>query len=237
MPITIDLAVAKTHKSASRQSGDTVELVERPAGGFSVVVVDGQGSGAPAKSLSLRLAGHATRLLNEGVRDGAAARAIHDFLFALRSGRVSAALDIISVDLSTSSVLFTRNSEVPMLLRQNGQFELIQESAGRIGVYRHTRPRVLEYPATPGLLAILVTDGVIGAGARWGTRFDLLGEVEPIVRPEACAEQIADGLLQAAMDADHGRPQDDMSVVVLMLGPAVSSQPVRRLAVSIPLVG
>ncbi len=237
MPVTIDLAVAKTHKSASRQSGDTVELVERPAGGFSVVVVDGQGSGAPAKSLSLRLAGHATRLLNEGVRDGAAARAIHDFLFALRSGRVSAALDIISVDLSTSSVLFTRNSEVPMLLRQNGQFELIQESAGRIGVYRHTRPRVLEYPANPGLLAILVTDGVIGAGARWGKRFDLLGEVEPIVRPEACAEQIADGLLQAAMDADHGRPQDDMSVVVLMLGPAVSSQPVRRLAVSIPLIG
>ncbi|HEU4793263.1 MAG TPA: PP2C family protein-serine/threonine phosphatase [Nitrolancea sp.] len=237
MPVTIDLAVAKTHKSASRQSGDTVELVERPAGGFSVVVVDGQGSGAPAKSLSLRLAGHATRLLNEGVRDGAAARAIHDFLFALRSGRVSAALDIISVDLSTSSVLFTRNSEVPMLLRQNGQFELIQESAGRIGVYRHTRPRVLEYPATPGLLAILVTDGVIGAGARWGTRFDLLGEVESIVRPEATAEQIASGLLQAAMDADHGRPQDDMSVVVLLLGPAVSSQPVRRLAVSIPLIG
>lgn len=237
MPVTIDLAVAKTHKSASRQSGDTVELVERPAGGFSVVVIDGQGSGAPAKSLSLRLAGHATRLLNEGVRDGAAARAIHDFLFALRTGRVSAALDIISVDLSTASVLFTRNSEVPMLLRQNGQFELIQESAGRIGVYRHTRPRVLEYPATPGLLAVLVTDGVIGAGARWGTRFDLLGEVESIVRPEATAEQIASGLLQAAMDADHGRPQDDMSVVVLLLGPAVSSQPVRRLAVSIPLIG
>lgn len=236
MPVTIDLAVAKTHKSASRESGDTVELVERPAGGCSVVVVDGQGSGAPAKSLSLRLAGHATRLLNEGVRDGAAARAIHDFLFAFRGGRVSAALDIISVDLSSASVLFTRNSEVPMLLRQNSRLELIQESAGRIGVYRHTRPCILEYPAVPGLLAILVTDGVAGAGVRWGTRFDLLAEAEAIIQTEASAEQIAEGLLNAAMEADHGRPQDDMSVVVLLLGPAVSSQPVRRMAVSIPLI-
>lgn len=234
MPVTIDLAVAKTHKYASRESGDTVELVERPAGGLSVVVIDGQGSGAPAKTLSLRLTGHAVRLLNEGVRDGAAARAIHDFLFAFRGGRVSAAVDIVSVDLSSDSVLLTRNSEVPMLLRRNGQFELINESAGRIGVYRHTRPRILEYPADPGLLAIIVTDGVYGAGTRWGTRFDLLGVADSIVRTEASAEQIAGGLLQAAMDADHGRPHDDMSVVVLLLGPAVSTQPVRRLAVSIP---
>lgn len=235
MPVTIDLAVAKTHKSASRESGDTVELVERPAGGFSAVVIDGQGSGSAAKSLSLRLAGHATRLLNEGVRDGAAARAIHDFLFAFRGGRVSAAVDILSIDLSSTSVLFTRNSEVPMLLRQNGRFELIEESSGRIGIYRHTRPCILEYPAVPGLLAILVTDGVIGAGSRWGTRFDLLGAAESVARKEASAEQIADGLLQSAMDADHGRPHDDMSVVVLRLGPAVSSQPVRRLAISVPL--
>ena len=236
MPFTIDLAVAKTHKSASRESGDTVELVERPAGGLSVVVIDGQGSGAPAKSLSLLLAGHATRLLNEGVRDGAAARAIHDFLYALRGGRVSAALDIISVDLSSNSVLFTRNSEVPMLLRQDERFALISESAGRIGIYRHTRPRVLEYPAAPGFLAILVTDGVIDAGARWGTRIDLVGVAESIVRTEAGAEQIANSVLRAAMEADHGRLQDDMSVAVLQLGPASRSQPIRRLTVSVPFM-
>lgn len=234
MPVTIDLAVTKTHKAASRESGDTVELVERPMGGISAVVVDGQGSGAPAKSLSLLLAGHAIRLLNEGVRDGAVARATQDFLFALRGGRVSAALDIISVDLASGSVLFTRNSEVPMLLRQDDRFMVIGESGGRIGIYRRTRPRVLEFPAVAGLLAILVTDGVIEAGARWGERIDLLSVAESMVGTEASAERIADGMLKAAMDADHGRPQDDMSVVVLRLSPPVSLQPVRRLAVSIP---
>ena len=43
--LTIDVAIAKTHKYASRDSGDTAEVVERPGGGLTLLVVDGQGSG------------------------------------------------------------------------------------------------------------------------------------------------------------------------------------------------
>jgi hypothetical protein len=39
--IDIQIAVAKTNKYASTESGDTVEVVERPHGGFSVVLADG----------------------------------------------------------------------------------------------------------------------------------------------------------------------------------------------------
>ncbi|MBX6341209.1 MAG: serine/threonine-protein phosphatase, partial [Thermomicrobiaceae bacterium] len=88
MPLVIDAAVSKTHKYALRESGDTVEVVERPGGGFSLVIVDGQGSGAAAKLLSLLVAGRAVGLLSEGVRDGAAARAAHDYLYATRGGKV-----------------------------------------------------------------------------------------------------------------------------------------------------
>lgn len=235
MPVTIELAIAKTHKFASRESGDSAEVVERPGGGFSVVVVDGQGSGAAAKLLSLLVAGRAVGLLNEGVRDGAAARATHDFLYAHRGGRVSAALDIVSVDLASKSVLFTRNSEVPMLLRQDGEFRVIAESGGRVGLYRHTRPRVLEFPVEPGLLAILVTDGVAQAGTRHGSPIDLVEVAGRVAEDGATAQQIADGMLGVAIAADKGRPGDDMTVVVLRLGAATDAQPVRRLTVSVPL--
>src|SRR3954451_11112846 len=108
LDFSIDIATAKTNKYASRDSGDTVELAERPGGGLSVVIVDGQGSGLAAKTLSMQLTSKAVSLLKEGVRDGAAARAVHDSLFAFRHGQVSAALDILSVDLKTRSVLVTR---------------------------------------------------------------------------------------------------------------------------------
>lgn len=235
VPLSIRLAVAKTHKYASRESGDTVEVMERPGGGFSVVVVDGQGSGAGAKRLSLIVAGRAVSLLHEGVRDGAAARAVHDYLFALRDGKVSAALDIVSVDLASGSVVFTRNSEMPMLLGRAGELTYIDESGGRIGIRRYTRPQVLQFPAEDGLLAILVTDGIIGAGSRYGARFDLKAAAERLEESIADTQSFADAILSEAMAADRGRPTDDMTVVVLQLGPGVSEQPVRRFAISIPL--
>lgn len=235
MPVTIDLAVAKTHKYASRESGDTVEFIERPRGGISTVIVDGQGSGQSAKTLSLLVAGRAVSMLNEGVRDGAAARATQDFLFAQRSGRVSAALDIISVDLSTRSVLFTRNSEVPMVLVQDGSAQEVVDSGGRIGLYHLTRPRVLEFPCDEGLGAVIVTDGVAGAGERTGCVLDLRATVEACFVAEHETQAIADRLLECAIEADGGRPRDDMTVLVLKLGPAASSQPIRRMNYSMPI--
>ncbi|MDI3341101.1 MAG: SpoIIE family protein phosphatase [Sphaerobacter sp.] len=235
MPILFELAVAKTHKFGTHDSGDTVELVERPGGGFSAVVVDGQGSGAAAKRLSLQVAGAVVRLLNEGVRDGAAARAAHDFLVTMRGGRVSAALDILSVDLTSRSVVVTRNSGVPMLLGREGDLVAVAESGERIGIYRHTRPLVLEYPVEPGLTAILVTDGVIGAGTRRGRPLDLVAAADVVVSTDRSAQEIADGLLDAALAADDGHPGDDMTVVALRLRAVEQTGAIRRVVMTVPL--
>ena len=76
----IEIGVAKVPKDATSESGDTVEVIERPHGGVSVVLVDGQTSGRGAKMVSNIVARKAVSLLGEGVRDGAAARAAHDYL-------------------------------------------------------------------------------------------------------------------------------------------------------------
>ena len=77
----IQFAVSKISKWASRESGDTLEMIERPHGGLSMVLVDGQMSGRSAKAISNVVARKAIQLLGEGVRDGAAARAAHDYLY------------------------------------------------------------------------------------------------------------------------------------------------------------
>src|SRR5512139_23869 len=101
----LDVAVAKTRKYATPESGDTIEMIERPLGGLSLVVVDGQRSGRSAKAISNIVARKAISLLADGVRDGAAARAAHDYLRTIRAGQVSATLDIVSVDLATRTVV------------------------------------------------------------------------------------------------------------------------------------
>jgi len=232
--LSIEIAVAKTHKYASRDSGDTAETVERPTGGVSMVLVDGQGSGHAAKSLSMMVSSKAVSLLKEGVRDGAIARATHDFLHAYRHGRVSATLDIVSVDLASQTILVTRNSSTPYLVRRNGAFELLDSTSGPIGLYRHTRPTIDQYPIDAGLTVVIFSDGIVHAGRRVNQPFDALKCVRESFSPDALAPELADGVLEAAIAVDSGRPNDDMTVAAVTIVPVEAEPPVRTIRVSIP---
>ncbi len=237
MALAIDVAIAKTNKYASRESGDTAELVERPGGGFSVVTVDGQGSGRAAKSLSLLVTSKAVALLKEGVRDGAGARAAHDHLFAYRHGRVSATLDIVSADLSSGTVVVTRNAGTPMIVGRSGVYEAVPGGSGPIGLYHLTRPAVTQLPITAGLQIVLCTDGVVMAGERSGPhgRFDIASFARVTFTDGMGAEELTDCLLQEAIRRDEDRPSDDMTVVALALREHTETTIVRRLAAFMPL--
>jgi serine phosphatase RsbU (regulator of sigma subunit) len=229
--LAIEIAIAKTHKYASRDSGDTAETVERPTGGMSVILVDGQGSGAAAKTLSMMVSSKTVALLKEGVRDGVAARGSHDFLHAYRHGRVSATLDIVSVDLASSTLVMTRNSPVPYVVGR------IESRTGPIGPHRHTRPAVDQYPIRPGLRVIVFTDGLVTAGGSASATFDPAAFVNEHCAPASSAHELADRLLEAAIAADQGRPRDDMTVVAVTIDEAPDVQPIRRLRVSLPVAG
>src|SRR4030042_3200651 len=114
----IRLAVAKINKYATSDSGDSVEVVERPNGGISVGMADGQSSGKGAKQISFLVVRKLISLLSEGVRDGAAARAASDYLFTERKGKVSATLNIVSIDMQTATMVITRNNPMPVLVME-----------------------------------------------------------------------------------------------------------------------
>lgn len=230
------LAAAKTNHYATRESGDTVELVERPDGGFTMVLVDGQGHGMPAKLLSLQLTAKAVSLIKEGVRDGAVARAVSDYLHAYRGGRVSATLDLLSLDLHAAAVLVTRNAEVSGILRRGGQFSALTMTAGPLGVTRHSRPTVWRHEMEAGLAVVLYTDGIARAGARFGAVLDPVADLADLNDPDAPAQVLADRLLTAAVAADHGRPHDDMTAIALTISARDETTVVRRLTADVPLV-
>lgn len=234
--LTIDVAVAKTHKYASRESGDTVELVERPGGGVSMVMIDGQGSGRAAKTLSLMLSARAVGMIKDGVRDGAVARATHDFLFAFRHGQVSATLDIVSVDLQTKEVIITRNADSPMLLRKDGEISVVPMNSGPIGRTKFTKPAVQSFPAEDGVIIVLFTDGVTHSGLR-----QQLGAIEyqtlaeDVLSNGYSAQEIADKVLEYARERDNNRPGDDTAVIVVAVGKEVAQMAVRRLQARFPV--
>jgi len=241
--VEVQVAVSKAAKYASSDSGDTVEMIERPHGGLSFVVVDGQRSGRSAKAISNLVARKAISLLAEGVRDGAAARAAHDYLYTSRGGKVQATLNILSVDMVSRTIVLSRNSHCPILIVTGQGLRVLDEPSQPVGVHRGTKPLVTELPLEAPTTVVLFTDGLLDAGQRYGRSLDIPATVQTLCTAQACdAQSIADQLLDQALQLDQGRATDDTTVLVLTVrarqhdlpGP-FSGAEVRRLALTFPL--
>ena len=231
----VQIAVSKIRKYATSDSGDTVEVVERPKGGLSVVMADGQSSGRGAKWISTLVVRKVISLLAEGVRDGAAARAASDYLFTERRGKVLATLNILSVDLQTKTLVITRNNPAAVLLAHDAEVDCLEEPSLPIGIYRDTRPLIHELPLSIGLTAVAYTDGLVHAGSRTGKTLDIQESLKASLAGESISSQeIADSLLAKAVELDQGRPVDDISVAVLRVSSRAGDE-VRRLHVRLPI--
>ena len=231
----IKIAVSKIKKYATRTSGDTVEIIERPNGGVSVVMADGQSSGRGAKWVSSFVVRKVIALLAEGVRDGAAARAASDALYTERSGRVSATLNMLSADLETNTLVITRNNPAPVLIAQDDVLKRLDEPCKPIGLYRGTRPIITQLDLQVGLTIVVYTDGITHAGKRIGQPLDAEECLQVMLEDdEPTAQEIADSLLEYALKLDQGRPVDDTSVVVLRVLPGEDNL-IRRMTVELPV--
>lgn len=234
--LELHVGAAKVAKYATGESGDTVEMIERPQGGISLAMVDGQRSGRAAKLISNLVARKAVSLLAEGVRDGAVARAAHDYLRAHRQGKVSAELSIVSLDLVTRTIVVSRNTHCPVLLLNPSGLHRLDAPSEPIGVHGGTKPVISEVPVAADTWVVAFTDGVLHAGRRVGQPFDVADVMLPFVADRAGdAPALADAILARAIELDHGRPQDDMTVLVLGVVGNQNRDGARRMTVRFPL--
>ena len=235
MVLECRIGIAKIKKYATSTSGDTVEVIERPNGGLSVVMADGQSSGKGAKWVSSFVVRKVISLLAEGVRDGAAARAASDALYTERGGRVSATLNVLSLDKQTDTLVITRNNPAPAILVREDRIVYLNETCKPVGLYRGTRPSITEISVEANLSVVMYTDGIVHAGSRYGQSMDVITCIQALLDEEDPTPQVlADALLSYALTLEQGRPSDDISVVVLRVVPGTGDL-IRRMSVRLPL--
>ena len=231
----VQIAVAKVNKYAISESGDTLEVVERPNGGLSVVLADGQTSGRGAKAVSQMVVRRVIGLLAEGVRDGAAARAASDALFTEKQGKVISTLNIASVDLHSGTIVLTRNNPAPIFISRGELIDRMDDESTPLGTSRNVRPLITEIAIEPGLMIIIYTDGLTHAGKRRGIPMDVGETIRSILDDQDPSPQgLADSLLAQAVSLDENRPADDISVLVLKVIARVGDN-VRRMTVRLPI--
>jgi serine phosphatase RsbU (regulator of sigma subunit) len=233
--VEIQIAVSKVNKYGSEESGDSLEVVERPSGGVSVVLADGRFSGKEAKAISTLVVRRIISLLAEGVRDGAAARAASDALYTERMGLASAFLTVLSADLQTDTIVITRNSTTPVFVCQREQIECLTSESLAIGTSRNLHPAISEIQLEAGTTVVVYTDGLSNAGARSGEVLDVCMLIESMLEDQdPDPQEIADTILAEGIRLDQGRPNEDMSVVVLRVS-GDHRDDIRRMTVRIPV--
>lgn len=231
----IQIAVAKINKYAVSESGDTLEVIERPTGGLSVVLADGQTSGRGAKAVSMMVVRKVISLIADGVRDGAAARAASDALFAERAGKVTCTLNIASVDLHSKTIVLARNNPAPMFICRGETIDAHTEESISLGTSRNVRPVITELNIEADLTVVIFSDGISHAGERRGTPMDIRQTIRSVIEDQdPSPQELADTLLTQAMRLDDNRPADDISVLVLRVSPR-NGDDVRRMTVRLPI--
>ncbi len=231
----VQIAVAKINKYATAESGDTLEVVERPNGGLSVVLADGQTSGLGAKAVSMMVVRRVIGLLAEGVRDGAAARAASDALFTEKKGKVICTLNIASVDLHSGTIVLTRNNPAPIFICRGDKADCLGAESVPLGTSRDVRPVITELEVEAGTTVVIYTDGLMNAGIRRGHSMDVCEVIRSLLdEQEPTPQELADSLLSYAVKLDEGRPADDISVLVLKVVPR-GGDDVRRMTVRLPI--
>lgn len=231
----IKIGIAKINKYAMAECGDSVDVTERPSGGISAVLADGQGSGKAAKITSTLVVNKAVALIADGARDGAVARAVHDYLYVVKDGKVSSTLTLLSADMDTQTVVFSRNSNCPVIIKHEFGMDIYDEEISSIGVHKRMKPLMCQLPMEVGMILVSYTDGIQAAGRKRGKPMDFTRIQKLITESKAeDATFIAESILEYALELDDYRPGDDMTVVVMGICDTDMVYNIQRMSVSFP---
>lgn len=234
--LELQVAIAKIPRAGADESGDTLEMVERPGGGFSFVLIDGQGHGRGAKTLSNMLVARVMAQLKDGARDSVVAHNLHEYLYSYRTGQVAATLNIVSADFQSETIVITRNNPAPFFVLGPKGSIIHHEESQPLGLHPTTRPVVTEIAVRPYTYVVVFTDGLLKAGERTGDDIAIGNFLAGWpVHEGSSAETLANALLGRALELDHQQPVDDMSVLVLAALPTADTSRTRRMRVIFPV--
>lgn len=213
----VKIGLAKTTKYAMSHCGDSCDIAERPHGGISAIIADGQGNGLAAHHTSSWVVNKAVSLISDGARDGAVARAVHDYLYAMKDKKVSCTLTLVSADFETETLVISRNSNCPVIVKTEDFETVYDEPVNPIGVHRHMKPMMYELPIAPGTLVVSYTDGIAHAGKKTTGREADFNKILEIVRKNSVEDVnfIARSIMEYALSLDQDKAGDDMTVIVM----------------------
>lgn len=198
--------------------GDFYDVFRRADGSWGIVIGDVSGKGVRAASLTA-LVRHTVRAL--GRRNDATDAVLADLNEAILAedldDRFATVIYLNATPCSDGVALrFTIGGHpLPVLRGHDRSVRVIGTPGSAIGLLPQPKLEVDVLRLAPGEMLVMFTDGFIEGRAPDGAFADDL-VADAIARSTAAhADELADELLALLLDFQHGRPRDDMAILVL----------------------
>lgn len=230
----LQAAISKAARHSSSAPCDKVEIIERPHGGISIVMAEGKLSNRHSRSIAMKTVHSVLSLIASGMHDGASARMVLSDILKDHKGKAQVNLHVISCDLESKSIVITKNNLTPVITVFEDAAEYLRFD-GTSETEQALSPSVFQFEIEEGRDFILVSDGILQAGTQYEQPLDLRVFVESLFEDdEPTVQAVADAILNQAISQDVGRPQDDMTVIVLRISPSPATN-IRRECVHFPI--
>lgn len=203
--------VANAIKNGESASGDTHSVIKIDERRFMVALSDGMGSGEYAKRVSESTISLLESFYRAKMPSELVLSAVNKLLTFNREESF-ACVDIAVVDLDSGIADVVKIGSPLGFILSGNTVKVLETSSLPLGILDALRPDTASYALAENDVLLFLSDGIVDAFGSTTDLYEVLRSV-PLKNPQ----QLADELLQRAMQAYGGSAKDDMTAVAVRL--------------------
>jgi PAS domain S-box-containing protein len=222
LPDIPGVSVAVRYRAAGELNevgGDFYDVFERRGGGWAFEIGDVSGKGAEAAAVTA-LARHTVRTASlQPASPSELLETLNDALLVQRAGSEFCTVCLACLTLEEHATLTVALGGHPpaLVLRADGSVDAVGEPGTLLGVFADPELHEVDAELRPGDTVLLYTDGVTEAGPA-GSEIGEEGLAELLSELQGLSpDEIVDAVEQAAVEAQDGKPRDDIALVAFAL--------------------
>lgn len=210
---SLQIGIAKTTKSGSNMSGDSLLQTKLEDGKYLIALSDGMGSGKDARKASKTAITMLERLLTSGFDKDSSLRLINSTLNAISEEDIYATLDIAVLDLYAGNLEFIKNGACPTYVKSGRNVQILKSLSLPTGIINDIDLVVYDKDLQENDILVMCTDGILESSKDYTNKELWLKFMLEEIETEDM-QKLADIILQEAIDNNYGIPKDDMTVIV-----------------------
>lgn len=200
--------VARAARADSRVSGDNFSFLYPESGEVIMLLSDGMGSGESACRESERVIELLEQFLEAGFKEEAAMRLINSMLVLRTENTMFSTMDITVLHLTTGMCDFMKAGAATTFILRGDWMESISSTTLPAGMLSCISYDTKQKKLYDGDYVIMISDGIAEGDGEQFIAETLAGAASK--NPQ----EIANTILEAAMQREDYRPKDDMTVLV-----------------------